>query len=206
MQMKNERVENMKMKGNKKEKFDQVYRSFEPLRDAKSITIHALAGYGKKYRALRYPILAFLFVFLFLYNAILYTLIHFRVHEKPAKLISGALVLCLIVNSVYIPALAFDGAGDSQSGVVCENHTSHDENCGYVEAVAAQPCTHVHGDECYSTNTACVHVHDEGCYDTDGELVCTHVCSEESGCITRVLNCGHIHDENCGYEIGRAHV
>ena len=28
---------------------------------------------------------------------------------------------------------------------------------------------------------------------------CTHVCSEESGCITEVLDCKHEHDEACGY-------
>lgn len=31
------------------------------------------------------------------------------------------------------------------------------------------------------------------------ELTCSHVCSEESGCIVRVLDCKHEHDENCGY-------
>ena len=28
---------------------------------------------------------------------------------------------------------------------------------------------------------------------------CTHVCSEESGCITAVLDCKHEHDDACGY-------
>lgn len=31
---------------------------------------------------------------------------------------------------------------------------------------------------------------------------CTHVCSEESGCITKELNCPHVHDETCGYSEG----
>lgn len=29
--------------------------------------------------------------------------------------------------------------------------------------------------------------------------VCTHVCTEESGCVTRTLVCAHEHDEACGY-------
>ncbi len=223
------------MKGNKREKFNQVYEALEPLRNAKSTTIHALAGVGKKYRVLRYPILAFLFVFLFVYNAILYTLIHFQVHEKPARILSGLMVVCLVVNCVYVPALA-SGSG-TQTEAVCENHTCHDASCGYVEAVEAQPCQHVHGDECYITNTVCVHVHDDSCYETESvlvcgleegsteaveteegteavaeghvhteecysevqNLVCSHSCSEESGCVTRELNCQHTHDETCGY-------
>jgi len=28
---------------------------------------------------------------------------------------------------------------------------------------------------------------------------CTHVCTVESGCVTRVLNCAHEHDGTCGY-------
>lgn len=28
---------------------------------------------------------------------------------------------------------------------------------------------------------------------------CSHVCSEESGCVTKTLDCKHEHDENCGY-------
>ena len=38
------------------------------------------------------------------------------------------------------------------------------------------------------------------CYSEEStEPICGHVCSEESGCITKELNCNHEHDENCGY-------
>lgn len=37
----------------------------------------------------------------------------------------------------------------------CKHHTDadHDDTCGYVEAKAAQPCKHVHTDECYVEET-----------------------------------------------------
>ena len=95
-----------------------------------------------------------------------------------------------------------------------ENHMAHDEDCGYVEGTEGSPCTHEHGEECYTTVTSCTHTHTEGCYPvldnsvsgdtaTPSEAAepteCTHVCSEESGCVTKELNCQHEHDEACGY-------
>ncbi|EOS41486.1 hypothetical protein C809_04304 [Lachnospiraceae bacterium MD335] len=90
-------------------------------------------------------------------------------------------------------------------------------DCGYMEA---QPCTHEHTEECYKTVTECVHEHTDECYpkteeteastgegnatasDAEGREPenCTHQCSEESGCITKVLDCHHEHDESCGYQ------
>ena len=58
----------------------------------------------------------------------------------------------------------------------------HDETCGYVEATAGQPCDHTHTEACYAVTSACTHTHTTDCYQ-DGQLVCTHVCSEETGCL-----------------------
>lgn len=52
----------------------------------------------------------------------------------------------------------------------CPNHTEHDESCGYVEAVEAQPCSHEHTEECY----------------VDGELNCQHVHNESCGYVEAV--------------------
>lgn len=55
----------------------------------------------------------------------------------------------------------------------------HDENCGYVEAVAEVPC-------------------DKECTDTDGDGVIDHV---EDCAYTPAVEgqpCNHVHDENCG--------
>ena len=76
------------------------------------------------------------------------------------------------------------------------------------------------GEECYKAVTECVHTHTDECYPEaeeteestgEGNAIasdagnrepenCTHVCSEVSGCITKVLDCHHEHDENCGYK------
>ena len=49
--------------------------------------------------------------------------------------------------------------------------------------------------------TNCVHEHTEEC-DREGSEepdVCSHQCSEETGCIGKELDCKHKHDEVCGY-------
>ena len=69
------------------------------------------------------------------------------------------------------------------------------------------PCGHEHTEDCYEASTQCVHVHDESCYpgaDTEDDAArepvnCTHVCTEDSGCVTKVLSCPHAHDDTCGY-------
>ena len=81
-----------------------------------------------------------------------------------------------------------------------EHHTQHDDACGYSEGTAEVPCSHEHTEECYTQATKCVHEHMAECYSGETtEPICGHVCSEESGCITKELNCNHEHDENCGY-------
>ena len=103
----------------------------------------------------------------------------------------------------------------------CEHHTEHTADCGYVEAVEGQECSHEHTEECYLTETKCVHEHSAECYPAESETenqtestdapaegagntesgptACAHVCSEESGCVVRTLNCTHVHDAACGY-------
>lgn len=117
-------------------------------------------------------------------------------------LTAAALVLALI------PAGAFATEGDTAAEGLCPHHRQHDTSCGYSEAAPENPCTHVHTEECYTSVTQCVHTHTEQCY-SDGVLpaegeektpdVCAHVCSAETGCITKALDCKHVHDENCGY-------
>ena len=122
--------------------------------------------------------------------------------KRPlALLLSVAMMFSMSGTPVY--------AADMETGAsaVCPHHV-HDETCGYSEGT---PCTHEHTDDCYSLVTQCVHEHTAECY-SDGMLpaegeekaadACTHVCSEESGCITKELNCPHVHDETCGYSEG----
>ena len=137
------------------------------------------------------------------------------------RLTAAFMCLCLLVT--LLPATAFaDGKPDrdpspAESGL-CEHHPSHDEACGYTGGSEGSPCTHEHDEACYTLVTSCVHEHGPECYPVqsvsentaalpDAEepaeavepTACTHVCSEESGCITKVPDCGHEHDEACGY-------
>lgn len=110
-----------------------------------------------------------------------------------------AAFVCLCMLMALVPSMAY--AGDTVSvGGLCEHHTQHDGACGYSEGAAETPCSHEHTEECYTQATKCVHEHMAECYSGETtEPICGHVCSEESGCITKELNCNHEHDENCGY-------
>lgn len=113
-----------------------------------------------------------------------------------------ALALCLGL----CPGWAFAAEGEPDTGL-CAHHREH-IGCGYAAPTEGRPCGHEHTDECYTEETLCVHVHDETCY-SGGQLpagdgdnaadACGHVCSEESGCVTRTPDCRHAHDGECGY-------
>lgn len=130
-----------------------------------------------------------------------------------------SLVLCVIMLFSMFPQAVFaegiwSGGGSKVIGGLCEHHPKHTAQCGYTPGTAGMPCTHQHTEACYTLVTSCVHKHTEECYHqdsifsssadifTDGETeqtTCTHVCSVESGCITKVLDCKHTHDGACGY-------
>jgi len=134
-----------------------------------------------------------------------------RLHRSMGFLLAAV----LIFNTLPASGLAVS-ASEQEKGL-CEHHPEHTAECGYAEA---QPCTHEHGEECYKTVTECVHEHTDECYRETEETeestgkgnatpsdagnrepsLCTHVCSEESGCITKILDCHHEHDESCGYK------
>lgn len=79
------------------------------LRRIKEETIHTLARIGRKYRMLRYPILAVLVVFVFIYNLFLYGFIHFRMRERLARGLAMAMTVILVFTSVNITAFAMSG-------------------------------------------------------------------------------------------------
>ena len=215
--------------------------------------------FGKKYHALRYPVLIGIIIFLLMYNmggAVrkgFWIVTHTR--PKPARVLASVLALIMLVNSASIPTFAAEDNGKNFSientddiTTLCSNHQTHDESCGYVEASEEVPCQHEHGDECYSIETVCQHehnnecyeivdylvcdleegsgsendenitsdsddgtennesgsseghTHSEACYAQEQNLICSHVCSEESGCVICTLNCQHVHDDTCGYQ------
>lgn len=140
-------------------------------------------------------------------------------------------VICGILTGVMVLSYIPTPISAAQTDGLCEHHTQHTEECGYSSAVEGMACNHEHTDACYETATACIHVHGDCGYvaaveghscdcqpnengvivHTDGcgfleavaEVPCGHVCSEESGCVTKTLNCQHQHDSECGYVEGK---
>ena len=131
------------------------------------------------------------------------------------KLMAGLLSACMIFQTAgMVPVYAVENVTDSGlpigTSAVCENHTEHTAECGYVEAVEGSKCTHEHTEDCYTEVEECLHKHTAECYpEADDEdatksdaaepTECTHICNEENGCITKKLDCQHEHDEECGY-------
>ena len=130
------------------------------------------------------------------------------------------LALCLML----LPTSAFaaeDSGAAIGTGGLCAHHTEHDDTCGYVEGSAESPCIHEHSEDCYTEVTSCTHEHTRECYPASDSSIpedgttssedesvlpeaaepslCSHVCSEESGCIKQELDCKHEHDDECGY-------
>ena len=130
---------------------------------------------------------------------------------KQRKRIAALLMAGVMLFS-SLPANAL-GAERQTTGSLCEHHPAHTAECGYAEGTEGTPCNHQHTDECYTFVTNCVHEHGADCYPAEGvsdnaaapsgaetaePTACTHVCSEESGCIKKELNCQHEHKVNGG--------
>ena len=129
-------------------------------------------------------------------------------------LLCGAMLLSLGPQSVLAEENGQAGGVTADTRGLCEHHPEHNADCGYTEGTAGTPCGHEHTADCYEEVTNCVHEHDEDCYPEESvsgneaapsgpqkrePTECTHVCSEESGCITKELNCQHEHNSECGY-------
>ena len=103
--------------------------------------------------------------------------------NKMKKLLSFLLALSMVLSYVPMPGLAEE---------VCTHHT-HDNQCGYVEAVEGVPCNHQCGEDCPTEDvTVCVHDH------------------AASGCVytpaAEAVACDHVHGEACGYVPAQAAV
>ena len=146
--------------------------------------------------------------------------------RRKKRIISLTMVLALCLTLFPTSALAAEDSGAAiVTGGLCAHHTEHDEACGYVEGTGESPCTHQHSEECYHEVTSCTHEHTPDCYPAEDSSIpedgtassedteapeatpsevaeptaCSHVCSEESGCIKQELDCQHEHNEECGY-------
>ena len=131
---------------------------------------------------------------------------------RKRRFLSALLSLVLILGTIPITAMA--ERTESEGTGLCEHHPQHTAECGYTEGSEGTPCGHEHTGDCYTLVTSCVHEHTDECYPAESVSAgtatpsqpeeaepteCTHVCSEESGCITEILDCKHEHDEACGH-------
>ena len=138
--------------------------------------------------------------------------------KKRLNRMLSTLLICSMVMTM-MPTTVFatnrkDAVMEEYAGGLCEHHPEHDEECGYSEGIAGTACSHEHTDDCYREVIDCTHRHDEDCY--PGESIwddeatpsdadrlepeyCSHICDEESGCVTKKLKCQHEHDDEYGY-------
>ena len=69
--------------------------------------------------------------------------------------------LCLIGTMIPVTARAENSSPETR---LCEHHTEHTAECGYVAPTEGHECGHVHDEECgYQEASECNHVHDENC-------------------------------------------
>lgn len=130
-----------------------------------------------------------------------------------------AVVLCLCMIFPFAVTLVSAAEEPAYTGGLCEHHTEHTAECGYVEAVEGQLCTHVHDGNCgYQEPTEEVpyaHVHDDSCgyQAATEEIPCDKECIDkdgdgnidhQEGCAYQPAveeqPCTHTHDENCEYQ------
>ena len=110
-----------------------------------------------------------------------------------------AVILCLCMIFPSAVTLVSAAEEPAYTGGPCEHHTEHTAECGYVEAVEGQPCTHVHDGNCgYQEPTEEIPC-DKGCTDDDGDGNIDH----QEGCAYQLAMaeqpCTHVHNEDCGY-------
>lgn len=126
--------------------------------------------------------------------------------KKQIRTLSLALIVTLCFDLVPFQAFAADKGVEpvTEPTGICEHHPFHTAGCGYVEAVPETACSHVHTEDCWREETHCVYedmaqadLNEESTEDISS--VAAHVCSEATGCVTKILDCRHQHDEECGY-------
>ena len=99
-----------------------------------------------------------------------------QLYKRGKRSLALLLSVCLI--GTMIPVTARAESGNTNTGL-CEHHTEHTAECGYVAPVEGHACEHVHDDSCgYQEASECTHVHDEECGYVEGSVgsPCAYVC------------------------------
>lgn len=103
-----------------------------------------------------------------------------------------ALLLAVVLSFSTLPMNVL-AAEAIDAGGLCDRHSQHTEDC-YTLVTS---CVHEHTAACYPADSVSGNMAAPSGQTEDKPTECTHVCSEESGCITKVLECKHAHDESC---------
>ena len=116
--------------------------------------------------------------------------------RKRAKRIYGILLsMSMLLTLLSVPVWAAEtvetGAGYEQKQEQIHEHT---EDCYTL----TENCVHEHTLECYPQTTGTGTVSGNNITETveTQPTACTHVCSEENGCITKEWNCGYNTENN----------
>ena len=119
-------------------------------------------------------------------------------HQTKTKLLSIFMALCMVISMVPVNVFA------AETDNLCDHHTAHTADCGYVAAVEGAECGHVHDDSC--GYKAAVEGVSCACTDTDDTGAVVH--TEGCGYVAPVAgsDCTHAHDDTCGYAAAQAEV
>lgn len=140
-------------------------------------------------------------------------------NKLQKRLLAIQLIVVMAFTAPGIPIVYASPNDTAPESDLCEHHPEHTADCGYKEVIEAHVCGHEHTEDCYVSEDHCIHKHTEECYSEEDEdlfetatpsdlepIECSHICSEDSGCVVRQLNCQHEHDDLCGYKEGEEEV
>lgn len=140
-------------------------------------------------------------------------------NKLQKRLLAIQLIVVMAFTAPGIPIVYASPNDTAPESDLCEHHPEHTADCGYKEVIEAHVCGHEHTEDCYVSEDHCIHKHTEECYSEEDEdlfetatpsdlepIECSHICSEDSGCVVRQLNCQHEHDDLCGYKEGEEEI
>ena len=122
-----------------------------------------------------------------------------RAKVTKYRFLAVVLSLCMVF-SMFNGVTVFASEEDAKETALCEHHTEHTGECGYVETVEGADCQHEHDDSCKYQAAVPEIPCDKACTDIDEDGVIDHV----EGCAytpaVEEQPCGHqVHDDACGY-------
>lgn len=115
---------------------------------------------------------------------------------KRLKALAMAALMVVSITTSSIPAYA-EPASTNEGP--CSHHATHDDTCGYKNAVEGVDCTHKHDSSCGYAEAQAEVLCNKNCTDTDsdGEINHAEGCAYQPA--VTASPCNHSHDNTCGY-------